>query len=181
MSYQQLISLINNLTERLNQIEQNSKRIFELPQQNPIDGDSKFAVSRPLEVGEITEYMTLKNILEYSIEELQNIQNATRLVQMLPPELLTEPNRIKIPVEDLESNEVPIVYRILGVEYVIDTEQEHEIPDTDTDLYRIDLILGTQAGTTIRFAGTEGEVAIEPIQHENTVLLAKYMVFNSSI
>lgn len=179
---QQLLSAVNSLSERLNQIESNSKRIFELPANAVTNGLSKFAISRPDGVGEITEYITLNAILEWTIEEIQNIENATRLVQMLPPELLSSPRRIRIPVVDNQSNTVHIIWRILGVEYSKTEEQIIVIPDADEDNYRKDLILGTELGDVIRFAGTEStEGIIEPIQPENTVLLTSIVVLGDTV
>lgn len=178
---QQLLTAVNNLTERLSQIESNSKRIFELPQNITPNGLSKFAISRPEGIGETTEYMTLNKILEWCIEEMQNIENSTILVQMLPPELLSSPRRIKIPTLSDET-EVPIVWKILGVQYSENEEQEFEIPDADEDNYRKDLILGTQNGDIIRFQGVESdEGVIEPVQPENTVLLTSMVVFGDSV
>lgn len=107
--------------------------------------------------------------------------NTTRVIQMLPPELLSSPRRIKIPVVDGEENDVPIIWKILGVEYTEDEEQIIEIADAEEDHYRKDLILGTQSGTVIKFAGTESEEGIiEPIQPENTVLLTSIVVFGNT-
>lgn len=177
----QLISLVSNLSNRLNQIESGSKRIFELPETSNPSGISKFPISTPSILGETTEYITLNAILQWCIEEMQNIENATRLVQMLPPELLSSPRRIKIPVTDSSENYFPIVWKILGVEYIEDEEHIIEIPDAEEDHYRKDLILGTQLGTIIRFSGTESEEGIiEPIQPENTVLLTSIVVFGNT-
>lgn len=179
---QQLTSMISALNEKFNQLEQNSKRIFELPENENLNGNSKFAISRPLNLGEITEYTTLNAILEWCIEEMQNIENATRVVQMLPPELLSGPRRIKIPVVDGDDVDVPIVWKILGVDYVEETEVIVNIPDASEDNYRKDLILGTQDGDVIRMAGFESEEGIiEPIQPENTVLLTAITLFGSTV
>lgn len=179
---QQLTSMISALNEKFNQLEHNSKRIFELPENENLNGNSKFAISRPLDLGEITEYTTLNAILEWCIEEMQNIENATRVVQMLPPELLSGPRRIKIPVVDGDDVDVPIVWKILGVDYVEETEVIINIPDASEDNYRKDLILGTQDGDVIRMAGFESEEGvIEPIQPENTVLLTAITLFGSTV
>lgn len=177
----QLISLVSNLSNRLNQIESGSKRIFELPEASNPSGTSKFPISTPSILGETTEYITLNAILQWCIQEMQNLQDSTRLIQMMPPELLSGPRRVRIPVEDEEENPFPIKWKVEGVNFEIDEEVIHEIPDAEEDKYRKDLILADGNGQTLRLAGTEStEGIIEPVVPEGHVLLTTVTVFGDS-
>src|SRR5690606_30386989 len=176
----QLISLVSNLTNRLNQIESGSKRIFELPETTP-NGLSKIPLSRTIVGGEVSEYITMNAMLQYFIQEIQNIEDSTKLLQMLPPELLSEPRRVRIPGEDEEGNPFTIRWKVEGVNFEIDEEVIHEIPDAEEDKYRKDLILADGNGQTLRLAGTEStEGIIEPVVPEGHVLLTTVTVFGDS-
>src|SRR5690606_2805427 len=72
-------------------------------------------------------------------------------------------------------------WKVEGVNFEIDEEVIHEIPDAEEDKYRKDLILADGNGQTLRLAGTEStEGIIEPVVPEGHVLLTTVTVFGDS-
>lgn len=113
---------------------------------------------------------------------IEQSDNPTRVIQMLPPIMGSTPRRVIIPVIDSALNEVDLIFAVNDNEFVKSTQQEILIPDASENHYRKDLILGTATGDVIRFEGIESlEGIIDPVQPPDTVYLTHVVVFGDTI
>lgn len=164
---QLLLNAINALTLRLNSIENNGKKINELPAQTNLNYASRLHVSL---AGE-SQRIDIQQIISAALLEFES--KVSRFIQ--------------IGALDLDGNDLNItgtwVAIINGLSRTNNAEPTINIPFTTTDKVRGDLIVFDADGDIVRLAGTENDLGLYffPTLPPNTLLITPLVVTDSDI
>lgn len=164
---QLLLNAINALTNRLNSIENNGKKIDELTAQTVLNYASRLHVSL---AGE-SERIDIQQIISAAILEFENKVN--RFIQI---------GSLALDGNDLNITGTWIAI-INGLSRTNGLEPTINIPFTTTDKVRGDLIVFDADGDIVRIAGAENDLGLYffPTLPPNTLLITPLVVTDSTI
>ena len=162
MDLSQLVQQIVNLTNRLNAITSQAKKIWELPWQNILNPASQIHVSNDGE----SQRITIQQILDAALSYRQN--------QLISANITVDENNVTV-----DSGAVWIINNI-NHETVSNTIIN--VPYAETGYTRNDILVGNESNIIYRIAGPETEgVSPTPNVPINTVLITTINVTDSSI
>lgn len=172
MSFQSFITQqVAALTDRLNAIATNAKKIDELPPQQYIDPSSKIHVSRNgiserIELGQL-----ISQIEDSSFDEIIAVGNP-----LIVFNTLTNINEAVVP-------EVPTpTWRINNIYYSKNSVTKREVPFASSGLNRYDvLLLNTSNDIIIQRGDETAGIAIIPSKPINTIVLSEIYVTDNSV
>lgn len=158
-----LMQQVANLTERMNQITLNAKKIPELNPQIVLDPISLIHVSR----GGVSEYLSIQQIISQVLEFKYN-----RLISVSGP-ITVLGNDITVP---------PAVWIMDNINYETIANTVINIPYAQTGYTRTDIIVGDKFNVIKKIIGTETEgISPTPNTPIDTVFITSIDVTDSSI
>lgn len=164
MSFESVITqAVTNLTNRLNEIVEQARTILQLPDQENLNSGSFIHVSR----NGTSEKITVQQILDAALSFRQN--------QLLSiGEITVDGNDVTIPAG--------ATWVINNIDYSNSGDIEINVPFSEEDNNRTDIIVADQFNNMYRVNGPENEgIFITPNTPINTVLVTTISVTDSTI
>lgn len=123
--------------------------------------------------------LQLLNQLQLAIQNL----SLTQIVQMLTPELLDDPLRVRIPVVDEFDNPVDLIFKVNGIQHSYNVEVVRNVSATSGPTFSKKFrVLGLVSGEIVVHDGPESEGAvIDPSPVANSVVLVEGLVIGSEL
>lgn len=159
---QQIISMLQNLTDKLNSWEQNAKTIPELTAATSADVSDLLHIARGTDSFKLRIGLLIDIIQNNLYDRLIYVGNIT-----LSGTTLTVPSGAR--------------WQISSNNYVTNIDTDITIPLAASGKARKDLIVGNVSGAIVRVAGTEGIVSVRPNVPNNTVVITEIEIDDATI